>query len=134
MSLSTTTIKQSMLIPASPEPVYQALLDPKLHAVVTGSPASGGTKVGDSFKAWDGYIFGKHLKLVPGKTIVQHWQTTEWPDGYSPSTVTFTFAKDPKGTKLTLVHKDVPAEQSADYAQGWKDFYWEPLEQYFKSH
>jgi hypothetical protein len=36
-----------------------------------------------------------------------------------------------KKTELTMIHSRVPAEQSAKYAQGWKEFYWEPLKEYF---
>jgi hypothetical protein len=35
-------------------------------------------------------------------------------------------------TELTMVHSSVPAEQAKEYAQGWKDYYWEPLKEYFR--
>jgi hypothetical protein len=31
-----------------------------------------------------------------------------------------------------MVHSNVPAEQADDYAQGWIDFYWKPLKEYFE--
>jgi hypothetical protein len=35
-------------------------------------------------------------------------------------------------TEILMVHSNVPVEQSADYKQGWVDFYWKPLKKYFK--
>jgi hypothetical protein len=31
-----------------------------------------------------------------------------------------------------MVHSKVPVEQGDEYAQGWIDFYWEPMKKYFK--
>ena len=89
--------------------------------------------VGGKFTAWEGYIFGRNLELVRGKKIVQEWSTTEWPEGYPPSRLEITLTKSREGTTLRMVHSRVPASQRADYAQGWKDSYWNPLKEYFKA-
>jgi hypothetical protein len=31
-----------------------------------------------------------------------------------------------------MVHSGVPAELADDVAEGWKEFYWEPLKKYFE--
>ena len=31
-----------------------------------------------------------------------------------------------------MVHSDIPANQEADLRQGWIDFYWKPLKDYFE--
>lgn len=36
------------------------------------------------------------------------------------------------GTELTLVHTKVPAEQADLYREGWKEYYWKPLQRYFE--
>ncbi len=132
MTPKTKTIEQTEFIPARPEEVYDAFINAKKHASFTGSKATSEARVGGEFTAWDGYIFGKHLKLEKGKRIVQEWKTTEWPSGYPPSIVEFSF-KDKKGrTELTMVHSKVPAEQAESYRQGWIDFYWEPMKEYFR--
>lgn len=132
MTQRTKTIKQMQSIPAKPMEVYQALVDAKKHTEFTGSKATCNPKVGGKFTAWDGYIFGKNLTLQPGKRIVQEWKTTEWPAGYPPSIVEFTF-KEAKGrTRLRMVHSKVPAEQANSYRQGWIDSYWNPLKRYFR--
>ena len=130
--MKTTTINQKLIIPASPEEVYDAYMDAKRHAEFTGSEAASDPKVGGKFTAWDGYIFGKNLELEPGRRIVQEWKTTGWPEGQPPSRVEFTLRKVAGGTEITMVHSNVPEEQSDDYAQGWGDFYWEPMKEYFK--
>lgn len=131
MTLNTKKITQSVFIAAKPEEVYDALIDPKKHSIVTGAKATCDTRVGGEFTAWDGYIFGKNLKLEKGKRIVQEWKTTEWPEGYPPSTVEFSFKEKEGGTELTLVHSKVPTEQAEAYRQGWIDYYWKPLGEYF---
>ena len=131
-AMKKTTIKQIVFINAKSEEVYDALIEAKKHAEFTGARATSQPKVGGKFTAWDGYIFGKHLLLERGKKIVQEWKTTEWPEGYPPSKLEFTFKNKQGGTELTMLQTDVPAEQAASYEQGWKDFYWVPMEERFK--
>ena len=125
-------IKQKVLIEASPEEVYEAYVNPEKHAEFTGSPATGTPRVGGRFTAWDGYISGKFLELEEGKKVVHEWMTTEWPVGYPPSLVELTLKEKGKRTELTMVHSRAPAGQAKEYAQGWKDYYWEPLKEYFR--
>jgi activator of HSP90 ATPase len=132
MKFELTTITDNVIIAASPEELYDAYVDAKKHSAFTGSKATGDGKVGGRFTAWDGYIFGKNLVLEKGKRIVQEWKTTEWPEGYPPSKLELTFKKVKGGTELSMVHSDVPVEQADDYKQGWTDFYWKPLKEYFK--
>ncbi|HEV2139444.1 MAG TPA: SRPBCC domain-containing protein [Nitrososphaerales archaeon] len=125
-------IKQVAIIDASPVEVYEAYVDPKKHAAFTGDSATGTAKVGGRFAAGNGYISGKYLKLEKGKRILHEWTTTEWPKGYPPSLVELIIKPKGKKTELTMIHSKVPAEQAADYDQGWKDFYWEPMKKYFE--
>jgi activator of HSP90 ATPase len=130
--MKVTTIKQNLVIPTSPVALYEAFMDAKKHSAFTGSKATCNAKVGGKFTAWDGYIYGKNLELVRGKKIVQEWITTDWPRGYSPSRLELTFRKVKEGTEISMVHSNVPAEQAEELKQGWNDFYWEPLKEYFK--
>jgi uncharacterized protein YndB with AHSA1/START domain len=127
-----TTIKQKVIVPASPEQIYEAFIDAKKHSAFTGSKATSSPKVGGKFTAWDGYISGKNLELERGKRIVQEWITTDWPQGYPPSRLELTFTKTKGGTEISMVHSNVPEEQANDIAEGWNEFYWKPLKKYFK--
>jgi activator of HSP90 ATPase len=131
VKLKTSTITQKVTIPASPDEVYDAFMDPKKHAAFTGAEATCDPEVGGEFSAWDGYITGKNLDLERGKRIVQEWSTSEWPEGYPPSRLELTFAKVKDGTELTMVHSEVPASQVEEYRQGWIDNYWDLLKGYF---
>ena len=132
MKTQVTTLTQKVTIPASPEKVYEAFVDPKKHSEFTGSKATGKAKVGGKFTAWDGYISGKHLELEKGKRIVQEWMTTDWPEGYAPSKLELTFKETSEGTEISMVHSNVPAEQEKELAEGWEEFYWNPLKKYFQ--
>ncbi|MDE1852340.1 MAG: SRPBCC domain-containing protein [Thaumarchaeota archaeon] len=125
------TIKQTVLIDASPAEVYEAYVNPKKHAEFTGSPATGTPKVGGKFTASDGYISGEYVELEKGRRIVHWWTTTEWPEGYPPSKMELRLKPKGKKTELTMIHSKVPAEQAKRYAEGWQEYYWEPLKKYF---
>lgn len=132
-NLKTGTIRQKIEIPnATPDEVYKVFLSSKEHSQFTGSKAKCSAKVGDKFQAWDGYITGKNVELIPGKKIVQDWMTTEFPDGYSFSKLQITLAKSKHGgTTLTMVHSKVPASQVEKYNNGWHESYWDPLNVFF---
>ncbi len=120
--------KISAVIPASPAEIYKAWLNTKGHSAMTGSPA----KVsGKKFSAWDGYIFGQTLELEPDRRIVQAWRTTEFPDAAPDSHLEVLLAKVKGGTRITLTHTNIPDSQADSYKQGWEDFYFKPMKEYF---
>lgn len=125
------TITQKVVVSATPGEVYKAFINPRTHAAFTGSRATGSARIGGKFTAWDGYISGVNRSLVPGRKIVQDWRTTEWPEGAADSRIEFTFKAVKGGTEVRMVHSNVPAEQADSLRQGWVDFYWKPLKQYF---
>lgn len=121
----------SKVIPAKASEIYKAWLHSKGHAAMTGSPAKVDGKVGGKFTAWDGYIFGSTLELTPNQRIVQAWRTSEFPDDASDSRVEILLEEVDAGTKVTLTHSDMPEDQVESYRQGWEDFYFKPMRQYF---
>lgn len=133
-SLKTGTIRQKILIPkVTPNQVYEAFLSSKDHTAFTGSEAKCSSKVGGRFSAWDRYIKGRNIELVPGKKIVQEWMTTEFPEGYSYSILRISLAKaKSRGTWLTMLQTKVPASQVKKYAEGWQEAYWIPMKKYFQ--
>lgn len=123
-------IRQKILISASPEEVYDALMDEEKHSEFTGASAKIENKVGGKFSVWDGYANGENLKLDPGKLIVQSWRASDWPHGKT-STVTYHLSSKENGCEIEFEHKDVPKEFEEDIRKGWSQFYWEPLKEYF---
>jgi uncharacterized protein YndB with AHSA1/START domain len=130
--MKTRSIEQTYFFAVSPERVYEAYTNPEKHAAFTGDEAGGRPEPGHEFNAYGDYITGKYLELVKDKKIVQEWQTAEWPEGYPPSKLTITLEPSDKGTLLTMIHTDVPDSQAETYRQGWIEYYWEPMEEYFR--
>lgn len=121
----------STVIPASAERIYKAWLSSKGHSAMTGSPAKVTGRVGGKFTAWDGYIHGKTIALEPQHRIVQAWRTSEFPDNAPDSAVEITLKGTKNGTKVTLKHNGMPEDQVESYKQGWEDFYFKPMREYF---
>lgn len=129
--VKTKTIKQKEFISAAPVEIYDAFLNEQKHTAFTGAKATCDRRVGGKFTAWDGYITGKNVKLENGRRIIQEWKTSEWPHGYPPSVIEFTFKPKGQGTEVKLVQSNVPSTQATGYERGWKDYYWRPLKKYF---
>ena len=121
----------SAVIPANASDIYSAWLSSEGHAAMTGNPAKVNGKVGGKFRAWDGYIFGSTLELEPDQRIVQAWRTTECPDNAPDSRLEIFFEEAAKGTKITLFHNNMPIDQADFYRQGWENFYFKPMKEYF---
>jgi len=131
MKKTVKTIKQTVVIPALPKEVYEAYVDPVKQSEFTGAKAKGKPVVGGKYSAWDGYAFGKYLELEPGKSVVQEWTTTDWTEGYGASRLELSFKAVPGGTEISLVQSDVPDEMADEILDGWIEFYWDPLKEYF---
>jgi activator of HSP90 ATPase len=117
--------------PVSPAALFKAWLSSKEHSAFTGSPANISAKVGGKFTAWDGYIYGTTTQMEKDKKIVQKWRTTEFPDNSPDSLVIVEFKKVKGGTDLVLTHSEIPEGQAQQYKQGWEDYYFTPMRDYF---
>jgi activator of HSP90 ATPase len=125
-------LKISTVFPASAKVIYDAWLDSKEHSRLSGGKAVIQPWQGGKFKAWDGYISGKNIKLQPYARIVQSWRTTEFHIDDIDSRIEILLEKTQGGTRFTLIHKDIPEGQGKKYEKGWKDFYLKPMKDYFK--
>ena len=111
--------------------IYNAWLSSDGHSALTGSTANMDGRVGGKFSAWDGYIFGSTLELTPNQRIVQAWRTSEFPDDAPDSRLEVFLDEVESGTRVTLTHTDMPEDQVESYRQGWEDFYFKPMRNYF---
>jgi uncharacterized protein YndB with AHSA1/START domain len=125
------SIRVSAVFPASPERLYEAWLDGEQHGEMTGSEATGEPVVGAEHSAWDGYIGGTNLELEPGRRIVQSWRATDFPGDAGPSRVEVLFDEDDDGTRVTIVHTEIPAGMGKGYELGWQDYYFAPMQNFF---
>jgi activator of HSP90 ATPase len=129
--VKTDSIKVSAIIPAEPKAVYTAWMSSKGHGEMTGSAASVTARAGCKFSAWDGYISGKTLELKAPSRILQSWRTTDFEDEEPDSLLEVLLEPAKSGTKVTLVHTQIPAGHGAEYRKGWLDFYFKPMKEYF---
>jgi activator of HSP90 ATPase len=127
------SIKLTKTFAVKPKVIYSAWLNSKEHSKMTGSKAKVNQKLNSSFSAWDGYITGKTTDLKPNQKIIQQWRTTEFPEDAPDSILEIELKETPDGTKMTMVHKNIPEGQSESYKSGWKDYYFKPMEEYFKT-
>src|SRR6516164_7936987 len=94
-------------IPASAQDIYDAWLNSLAHSEMTGGQASMSDEIDAEVSAWDGYITGRNLELVPGERIVQSWRTTHFRDEHGTSIITRPLEGVEDGTVFTLVHRNV---------------------------
>jgi activator of HSP90 ATPase len=127
----TYDFKLSCTLPASPEVVYDAWLDTAEHSAMTGAGAKIVNSVGGAYSAWDGYITGKTVELIPAKRIVQSWRTTKFGAADTDSAIIVELAPTKNGARLTLTHSGVPDGQTSYENGGWQDNYFAPMKAYF---
>ena len=125
------TFTLNATIPATPEEIYQAWLDSLAHSEMTGGEASMSDQIGAEVSAWDGYISGRNLALIPSERIVQSWRTSEFGDEHEDSVVTVVLEQVGDDTLLTLEHSNVPDEHRSYEEGGWQSNYFEPMVAYF---
>ena len=129
--MSTEELRVSSLIAASPNKIYGAWMDERQHSAFTGGRATVDPWVGGRVTAWDGYIEGTHVQLDTGRRIIMTWRTTEFPLESPDSTVEVHLEPVAGGTRVTVVHTDIPEGQSDKYKKGWRSFYLDPMKKYF---
>ncbi|MFI5236446.1 MAG: SRPBCC domain-containing protein [Ignavibacteriales bacterium] len=125
-------IKLTAIFQVSAKKLYDSWLNSQIHSSFTGSKAHIEPKLGSHFTAWNGYIKGINLILQPYGRIVQSWRTNEFPEGVPDSKVEILFEKHNSGTKLTIVHTQLPGGDEKKYEKGWKEHYFKPMKFYFQ--
>lgn len=125
----TITIHQKVDFTASPQRVYEALLDAKQFAAFSGKPAEINREVGGAFSLFDAHIVGRNVELVPNQRVVQASRTTDWTEG-AYSIAKFELAAKGSGTHLVFDHVGFPIGLRDHLAEGWEGHYWELLKKY----
>src|SRR5271154_3908073 len=103
-------------------------MNSKKHSAATGGPAKIGAKVGQVFKAHDGYISGKNLALVKNRLVVQSWRGADWGKKTPDSTLVLSFSDG----RVDLVHSNVPDAWASALKNGWHEYYWAPWKNYLR--
>ena len=117
-------IKKYYIIPAKPEEVYQALVNPATIQLWSGEPAVMSEEPGSEFSLWDDTITGKNIEFVSGKKIVQQWHFGEQEDA---SVVNIILHEHKSGTSAELRHTNIPDKDFENISEGWDENYFGSL-------
>jgi activator of HSP90 ATPase len=124
-----TYLHQEIEINVSPKRIYDALLDSKQFAAITGMAAEISRDAGGPFSTFGGLIVGRNLELVPNQRIVQGWRPSHWSPGLY-SVVRFELKAQDSRTTIVLDHTGFPEGSFRHLDSGWYSRYWEPLKKY----
>ncbi len=127
------SIRASIVLPASAERLYRAFLDAEEHAAFTGAAATITPRVGGKLSAIDGSVTGKVLELVPHERIVLSWRTSDFAEGDPDSRVELLFHAASGGTRVTVIHTEIPPGHGERFETGWHRDYFEPMRAYFRA-
>ena len=125
-------IQQSVVLPASPDRLYDMYLDPAVHAAFTGAPVTISATPGSVFEAFGGALSGRMLSTVPKRMIVQAWRANHWNPDDLDSTLVLTFWSDAAGGRIELVHANVADHDFEGVTEGWTKYYWDPWRGYLR--
>lgn len=128
---ATDSIRVITILPVSPARLYAAWLDSAEHARFTGGKATIDPAIGGRYSVWNGYVVGETLELDHGRRIVQSWRGEKFPADAPDSRLEILFEPEGDGTRLTIIHTEIPAGQGAGYETGWEEQYFAPMRKYF---
>ena len=123
----TTVYERTLAIDASPETVWEFLVDPEKLMRWKGINADLETQPGGIFRCEviPGHIArGEYVEIDKPNKLVFTWGwdgSEDVPPG--SSTIEIELATDGEGTSLRFVHRDLPnAEAIASHAHGWDHY------------
>jgi uncharacterized protein YndB with AHSA1/START domain len=139
ISHTAESIHQEATFKATRKRVYEALTDSKqfdkiirlsgvmqvMHLGDKPSEISG--EVGGAFALFGSYITGRQVELLPNERIVQAGREGSWDPGIY-SIARFELVEQGSGTKLVFDRIGFPNGQAETLASGWKEHYWDPME------
>jgi uncharacterized protein YndB with AHSA1/START domain len=129
----TTSVERELTIAASPETVWELLVDPDQAVRWMGQVATFDARPGGGYRVEviPGHTAsGEFVEVDPPRRLVHTWGwETGSEDSVQPGSTTVEYELIPSGdgTLLRFTHRDLPnAEAAASHAHGW-DHYLERL-------
>jgi activator of HSP90 ATPase len=124
-----TFLHQEVEFKASPQRIYEILLDSRQFAAFTGMPAEIDPKEGGALKIFGGLVVARNVELIPDQRIVQAWRSEGWDKGVY-SVVRFELKSHGQGTLLVLDHTGFQEGKFDSLNAGWPPRYWNPLKKF----
>jgi uncharacterized protein YndB with AHSA1/START domain len=122
-------IRNTFFINANRDEIFNALTNSLSIELWTGYPAEMEPLPGKEFSLWEGDITGKNLEIIPGNKIVQEWYFND-PDNIS--IVTIELVDEKNGTRINLLHTNVPEDAFKNLVYGWKEYFFGALKKYME--
>jgi uncharacterized protein YndB with AHSA1/START domain len=131
-STERVEIKRELVIDASPETVWEFLVDPEKIArwkgvSATFDPTPGGRHRTEVLPTR--VTVGEVLEIDPPRRLVLTWgwENSSFSVPAGSTTVEYELVPEGDGTRLLFTHRDLPGKEAADsHAEGW-DHYHERL-------
>ncbi len=123
------TIRQHYFVNATPEEVFAAITNPFTIELWSGYPAVMEAKENTEFSIFDGDIAGRNISITENKQLVQEWYFGDSPE---QSIVTIDLSPNANGTRVNLLHTNVPDEEVEEFTTGWNEYYWGAIKEFFK--
>ena len=132
----TVTLKREITIAASPETVWEFLVDPDKVTTWMGQAASFDPRPGGEYRLdviSGNTARGEFVEVDPPRRLVHTFGWEPGADGPNPvpsgsTTVEIELVPDGEGTLLRFTHRDLPSAEAAEsHGHGW-DHYLERLE------
>ena len=129
------SVTMKYVIYASPEKVFEALT---MEGIMSAWCDGGGKvepKAGGDVEMFGGWVKGKVVTFdKKGKKLSYTWKPAEWDKKAEPSLVEYQIKPHAAGSEIQLVHTGFPSQEEANkHRDGWTDYVFEPLNDYFTS-
>jgi uncharacterized protein YndB with AHSA1/START domain len=127
VSVDAPVIERVITIEAAPETVFRLLTDSREYAKWKGERAQLDARPGGIFRVIfpqpATVVAGKFIELVPQRRVVFSWGW-EGNEHVPPGSSRVEIDLEPvgSGTRLRLVHRDLPVPALAQHAEGWDMF------------
>jgi uncharacterized protein YndB with AHSA1/START domain len=124
----TTSIERELTIAASPETVWQFLIDPDKATRWMGLIATFDAKPGGVYRVevLPGQVArGEFVELDPPRRLVHTWGWESADSAVPPgsSTIEIDLIPNGEGTTVRFCHRDLPdAGKTRDHAHGWEHY------------
>ena len=124
-------LRLSTVLAATPQVIYRAWLDSTQHAAFTHEPAKIDGNIGSKFSLRDGKITGRNMALEFGRRISQSWRNLDFPKTATDSRLEVLFESVGAGTRMTIMHVDLPEGSGDGLRAFWTESYFAPMTDYF---
>ena len=125
-------IRQSVVLSAPADRLFQMYLDPQTHGTITGVPVTIAEEPGSEFRAFEGKLSGQILSVTKPTLIVQSWRSVAFKPEDPDSTLILTFTAQGNEGRIDLIHLDVPDQDYDGVNKGWESYYWAPWRKYLE--